>query len=83
MKKILVVLAAGMGSRFGGVKQVARVGKNGETLLDYSLQDAIKYGFTDVMYIVREAIQQEICDIIADTYKLLLHTSLVFQEIPE
>ena len=50
----LVIMAAGMGSRFGGLKQVEPVGPNGEFILDYSIHDAIKAGFTKVVFIIKE-----------------------------
>ena len=58
MKKdiTLVVMAAGMGSRFGGLKQIEPIGKNGETLLDFSVYDAAKAGFTKAVFIIKHAI---------------------------
>ena len=53
-EKTLVVLAAGMGSRFGGMKQTYSVGPNGEFIMDYSIYSAIKYGFTKVVFVIRE-----------------------------
>ena len=50
----LVIMAAGMGSRFGGLKQVEPVGPNGEFILDYSVYDAIKAGYTKVVFIIKE-----------------------------
>ncbi|MBQ0077212.1 MAG: nucleotidyltransferase [Bacteroidales bacterium] len=54
MKPTLLVLAAGMGSRYGGLKQMDGLGPNGETIIDYSIHDAVKAGFGKVIYIVRE-----------------------------
>ena len=54
----LLVLAAGMGSRYGGLKQVDPVGPNGETLMDYSLHDAIKAGFSKVIFLIREEMHE-------------------------
>jgi choline kinase len=54
MKPTLLVLAAGMGSRYGGLKQMDPMGPNGETVLDYSVYDAIRAGFTRVVFIIRE-----------------------------
>lgn len=54
MKPTLLVLAAGMGSRYGGLKQMDGLGPNGETIIDYSIYDAVKAGFGKVVYIVRE-----------------------------
>ncbi|MGM9834843.1 MAG: NDP-sugar synthase [Bacilli bacterium] len=52
--KTLVILAAGMGSRFGGMKQIEPVGPNGEFIIDYSVYSAIKYGFTRVVFVIKE-----------------------------
>jgi len=54
MKKTLVVMAAGMGSRFGGLKQIEPVGPNGEFIIDYSIYDAIRSGFEKVVFIIKE-----------------------------
>ena len=56
MKSSLVLMAAGLGSRFGGTKQLVPVGKNGETLLDFTIQEALRVGMTDVVIIVRSEI---------------------------
>ena len=50
----LVIMAAGMGSRFGGLKQIEPVGPNGEFIIDYSIYDAIKVGFDKVVFIIKE-----------------------------
>ena len=55
----LIVMAAGMGSRFGGLKQIAPIGKNGEILLDYSVYDAVKAGFNKVVFVIKHAIEQD------------------------
>ena len=54
MNKTLVVMAAGMGSRFGGLKQIEPVGPNKEFIIDYSIYDAIKVGFSKVIFIIKE-----------------------------
>ena len=54
MNKTLVILAAGMGSRFGGLKQIEPIGPNGEFIIDYSIYDAIKAGFNKVVFIIKE-----------------------------
>ena len=53
-EKTLVILAAGMGSRFGGMKQIEPVGPNGEFLIDYSIYSAVKYGFNKVVFVIKE-----------------------------
>jgi len=59
VKSSLVLMAAGLGSRFGGTKQLAPVGKKGETLLDFTIQDALSVGITDIVIIVRSEIAKE------------------------
>ena len=59
MKPTLLVLAAGMGSRYGGLKQMDGVGPNGETIIDYSIYDAVQAGFGKVVYIVRESFKAD------------------------
>src|ERR1051325_4193870 len=59
-KLTLLVLAAGIGSRYGGIKQIDGFGPNGETIMDYSLFDAVRYGFTKVVFIVREEILETV-----------------------
>lgn len=63
MEKTLVVMAAGMGSRFGGLKQIEPMGPNGEFIIDYSVYDAIRAGFTKVVFIIKE----ELFDIFKET----------------
>src|SRR5438105_3657526 len=63
-KLALLVLAAGMGSRYGGIKQIDGFGPNGETIMDYSLFDAVRSGFTKIVFIVRE----EILDIVKEKF---------------
>ncbi len=58
-KQTLLVLAAGMGSRYGGLKQVDPMGPSGETLLDYSVFDALRAGFDRVVFIIRRDIEEE------------------------
>ena len=54
MKKTLLILAAGMGSRFGGLKQIESMGPNGEYIIDYSVYDALKYGFNKIVFLIKE-----------------------------
>lgn len=67
MKKSLVILAAGIGSRFGGgIKQLEPVGPNGEIIMDYSIHDAIKAGFNKIVFIIRKDIEKDFREIIGD-----------------
>ncbi|MEZ4905088.1 MAG: NTP transferase domain-containing protein [Spirosomataceae bacterium] len=59
MKPTLLILAAGMGSRYGGIKQLDQFGPNGETIIDYSLYDAIRAGFGKVVFIIREELRAD------------------------
>ena len=59
MKPTLLVLAAGMGSRYGGLKQMDGLGPHGETIIDYSIHDAVEAGFSKVVYIVRESFKAD------------------------
>lgn len=63
VKKSLLVMAAGMGSRYGGIKQIDGFGPNGETIMDYSLYDAIRAGFGKVVFIVRDEIKETVKEI--------------------
>ena len=56
MKPTLFVLAAGMGSRYGGLKQLDGLGPNGETIMDYSIYDAIRAGFGKVVFVIRRVL---------------------------
>ena len=58
-KPTLLVLAAGMGSRYGGLKQIDSLGPNGETIIDYSIYDAIRAGFGKVVMVIRKSIEEE------------------------
>lgn len=79
MKPTLVVLAAGMGSRYGGVKQIDAVGKHGECLLDFSTFDAMKSGFGKVVYIIRKDIEQDFRERLFDRVARNFNAEYVFQ----
>ena len=68
MKPTLLVLAAGMGSRYGGLKQMDGLGPNGETIIDYSIYDAVQAGFGKVVYIVREYFLEQFKETVAQKY---------------
>lgn len=69
MKPTLLVLAAGMGSRYGGLKQMDGVGPSGETIIDYSIYDAVAAGFGKVVYIVREYFKEQMEQVVKEKYK--------------
>ena len=68
MKPTLLVLAAGMGSRYGGLKQMDGLGPNGETIIDYSIYDAVEAGFGKVVYIVREYFREQMEEAVKAKY---------------
>ena len=76
----LVVMAAGMGSRFGGLKQIEPVGKNNEVLLDFSVYDAVKAGFTKVVFVIKHAIEKDFKAIIGKRIEKMVNVEYVFQE---
>ena len=72
MKKTLVILAAGIGSRYGGgIKQLAPVGPHGEIIIDYSIHDAIKAGFNKIIFIIRHDIEADFREVIGDRIEAL------------
>ncbi len=81
MEKTLVVMAAGMGSRFGGLKQVAAVGPDGQAILDFSVYDAKKAGFTEVVFVIKHAIEQEFKATVGARVEKVLPVKYVFQEL--
>lgn len=81
MKPTLMVLAAGMGSRYGGLKQLDGLGPNGETIMDYSIYDAYKAGFGKVVFVIRELFEKEFKEVILSKYENLIPVEVVFQEL--
>ena len=83
----LVIMAAGMGSRFGGgIKQLAPVGPNNEIIMDYSIYDAVKAGFNKVVFIIRKDIEEAFAEMIGNRISKYVNVSYVFQEtddVPE
>lgn len=80
MELALVVLAAGMGSRYGGLKQIDPVGPSGESIMDYSIYDAAKAGFDKVVFVIRHDIEADFRKVIADKYKSIIKVEYAFQE---
>ncbi len=81
MKPTLLVLAAGMGSRYGSLKQIDPVGPSGETIIDYSIYDAIRAGFGKVVFIIRKSFEQDFKDIFISKLQPHIQVEYVFQEI--
>ncbi|PKP46469.1 MAG: nucleotidyltransferase [Bacteroidetes bacterium HGW-Bacteroidetes-11] len=81
MKPTLVILAAGMGSRYGGLKQIDPIGPAGETILDYSVYDAIRAGYGKVVFIIRKDIEQDFKEVFANKLQKHIEIDWVFQEL--
>lgn len=77
----LLVLAAGMGSRYGGLKQIDPVGPAGETMLDYSVFDALRAGFTRIVFVIRRDFEERFRESIASKYTGRVAVDFVFQSI--
>jgi dTDP-glucose pyrophosphorylase len=81
MKPTLLILAAGMGSRYGGLKQMDQVGPSGEAIIDYSIYDAIRAGFEKVTFIIRKNIEKEFREVFENKLKGKIETEFIFQEL--
>ena len=80
-KPTLLVLAAGIGSRYGGLKQIDPVGPNGELIIDYSVYDAIRAGFGKVVFIIRKDIAAEFKEAIGNRLSQFIKVDYAFQEL--
>lgn len=83
MKPTLLVLAAGMGSRYGGNKQLDEVGPSGETIIDYSIYDAIRAGFGKIVFVIRRDIEEQVRERFVKKLKGKIEVEYVFQEITD
>ena len=81
MKPTLFILAAGMGSRYGGLKQLDGLGPNGETIMDYSVFDAIRAGFGKVVFVIRKDFEADFREKVLSKYEGVVPTEVVFQAI--
>jgi len=81
MKPTLLVLAAGMGSRYGGLKQIDPVGPCGETIIDYSIYDAIRAGFGRLVFVIRKDIEQSFREVVGTRFEKRIAVDYVFQEL--
>lgn len=81
MKPTLLLLAAGMGSRYGGLKQLDGLGPNGETIMDYSIYDAIKAGFGKIVFVIRKDFEKDFKEKILSKYEGHIPAELVFQSL--
>lgn len=83
MSKTLVVLAAGIGSRYGGLKQIEAVGPNGAIVIDYSVYDAIRAGFDRVVCVIRRDIENDFRSIVASRFEKHIPVDYVFQDMAD
>lgn len=82
MKTTLIIMAAGIGSRYGaGIKQLAKVGPSDELIIDYSIHDALQAGFDDVVFIIRKDIEADFREVIGDRIEKLCPVTYVFQDV--
>jgi len=77
----LLILAAGIGSRYGGLKQIDPVGPSGESIMDYSVYDAVRAGFNKIVFVIREEIEQEFQDHVVSKYSGTIDIEYVFQAL--
>ncbi len=83
MKPTLLILAAGMGSRYGSLKQLDRLGPSGETIIDYSIYDAIQSGFGKLVFVIRKNIEKEFKEVLLSKYQGKIEIDYAFQELDE
>lgn len=81
MKPTLLILAAGMGSRYGGLKQLDPLGPSGETIMDYSVFDAIRAGFGKIVFVIRHDFEKDFREKVVSKYEGHIPVEVVFQEI--
>ena len=77
----LLVLAAGMGSRYGGLKQIEAVGPSGETIIDYSIFDAMRAGFGKLVFVIRKDIEEPFKEVVGSRFEKRIAVEYVFQEL--
>ena len=81
MKPTLFLLAAGIGSRYGGLKQLDGLGPNGETIMDYSVFDAVRAGFGKIVFVIRHSFEKDFNEQIIPKYRDVVPVEVVFQEV--
>ena len=84
MNTTLIIMAAGIGSRFGtGIKQLAKMAPNGEIIMDFSIYDAKEAGFTKVVFVIRKAIEKEFKEVIGNRLSKVMPVEYVYQELED
>ncbi|MEN8194750.1 MAG: sugar phosphate nucleotidyltransferase [Bacteroidota bacterium] len=80
-KPTLLILAAGLGSRYESLKQIDKIGPSGERIIDYSVYDALRAGFGKIVYVIRKSFEEEFKEVILDELPSSIETDYVFQEV--
>jgi hypothetical protein len=80
-KPALVILAAGLGSRYGGLKQIDPVGEHGELIIDYSIYDAVKAGFENIVFIITRELRDDFMEVVGGRIKKYVATEYAYQDI--
>jgi hypothetical protein len=83
IKPSLLVLAAGMGSRYGGLKQIDPVGPAGQTIIDYSIYDALRAGFAKLVFVIRRDLEPQFRELVGQRFEQRLPVHYVFQELAD
>lgn len=81
MNTELLIMAAGMGSRFGGLKQIEPIGPNGEIILDFSIYDAVEAGFNKAVFIIKKEIEKEFRQVVGKRIEKMIDVEYAFQEL--
>ena len=82
-KPVLVVMAAGMGSRYGGLKQIDPVGNHGQLIIDYSIYDAKRAGFDTVVFVIKHEIEQTFHEAIGDRLSKFINVKYAYQQLDD
>ena len=82
-KPVLVVMAAGMGSRYGGLKQIDPVGRHGEVIVDYSLYDALRAGFERIVFVIKKEIEADFEEVIGRRMKKQAQVDYAYQRLDD
>ena len=82
-KTTLVVMAAGLGSRYGGIKQLAPVGPSGQIIMDYSIFDAVRAGFDKVVFIIRKDLEEDFREVIGRRMEQRIEVAYAYQELED
>ena len=80
MNTTLLIMAAGLGSRYGGNKQIDRIGPNGEILMEYSIHDAVEAGFNKVVFVIRKSMDEQFREMIGDKISKKVEVAYAYQE---